>query len=52
VSSIPTPSADGGPDDVLPDVSTDERALGWGDDLPDEDADLQRLIDDVPPHHG
>jgi len=36
-------------DPVLPDVTSDERATGWGDDEPGDDD--QRLLDDRPPHH-
>lgn len=40
------------PDDEVP---SDEREVGWGDDnLLDEDeadADLARLLADLPPHH-
>jgi hypothetical protein len=35
-------------DPVLPDVTSDERATGWGDESADDD---QRLLDDRPPHH-
>ena len=35
--------------DLLPDVTLDESASGWGDD--DSDAD-ERLRREVPPHHG
>jgi len=35
-------------DPVLPDVTSDERATGWGDESGDDD---QRLLDDRPPHH-
>lgn len=35
--------------DLLPDVTLDESASGWGDD--DGDAD-ERLRREVPPHHG
>jgi hypothetical protein len=47
---------DAGPDrkaerlgDLMPDVTLDESASGWGDD--DGDAD-ERLRREVPPHHG
>jgi hypothetical protein len=33
---------------VLPDVTTDERDTGWGDDTDD---DVRRLLDERPPHH-
>lgn len=39
---------DDGP--VLPDVTSDEREVGWGD-LPERDGD-ERLLREVPPHHG
>ena len=39
---------DGGP--VLPDVTSDERDVGWGDARePDDD---ERYLREVPPHHG
>jgi hypothetical protein len=34
---------------LLPDVTSDESASGWGDD-PEPD-DVQRLLDERPPHH-
>ena len=43
------------PDDepVLPDVTSDERDTGWGDDERSGDRadDVQRLLDERPPHH-
>jgi hypothetical protein len=35
---------------VLPDVTDDERDVGWGD-VPEPDSD-ERLLREVPPHHG
>ncbi|HEX5493787.1 MAG TPA: hypothetical protein VFX70_04335 [Mycobacteriales bacterium] len=35
---------------VLPDVSTDETDVGWGD-LPDGSGDDERILREVPPHH-
>jgi hypothetical protein len=35
---------------VLPDVTDDERDVGWGD-VPEPDGD-ERLLREVPPHHG
>jgi hypothetical protein len=35
---------------VLPDVTSDEQDLGWGD-LPESDGD-DHLLREVPPHHG
>ena len=35
---------------VLPDITSDERDVGWGE-LPDRDDD-ERLLREVPPHHG
>jgi hypothetical protein len=35
--------------DLLPDVTLDESAAGWGDDDGDPD---ERLTREVPPHHG
>ena len=33
---------------VLPDVTTDERDIGWGEEASGEDD--QRLMDERPPH--
>ena len=33
---------------VLPDVTTDERDTGWGDEADD---DVRHLLDERPPHH-
>jgi hypothetical protein len=35
---------------VLPDVTSDEQDIGWGD-RPEPDDD-ERLLREVPPHHG
>jgi hypothetical protein len=35
---------------VLPDITTDERDIGWGE-LP-EPGDDDRYLREVPPHHG
>jgi hypothetical protein len=35
---------------ILPDVTDDERDVGWGD-APEPDDD-ERLLREVPPHHG
>jgi hypothetical protein len=35
---------------LLPDVTDDERDVGWGDE-PEPDDD-ERLLREVPPHHG
>ena len=35
---------------VLPDTTRDERDVGWGD-TPEPDDD-ERLLREVPPHHG
>jgi hypothetical protein len=35
---------------VLPDITTDERDIGWGE-LP-ETGDDDRYLREVPPHHG
>ena len=43
---------------VLPDTTSDEHGVGWGDDpsgRTDSDSDpddLERFLRDVPPHHG
>jgi hypothetical protein len=37
-------------DRVLPDITSDERDVGWGE-VPESDDD-ERLLRDVPPHHG
>jgi hypothetical protein len=38
---------------LLPDTTTDEQEIGWGDDLVDDDAAAadERLIEDRPPHY-
>jgi hypothetical protein len=39
---------------VVPDTTSDERAVGWGDDLDDaaeRDSDDERLREDRPPHY-
>jgi hypothetical protein len=46
----------GPPEPVLPDRTTDETDVGWGDAAaadgePFADDDVRRLMDDVPPHH-
>jgi hypothetical protein len=38
------------PDPVLPAVTDDERDVGWGE-MPEPDDD-ERLLREVPPHHG
>jgi hypothetical protein len=38
------------PESVLPDTTRDERDVGWGD-APEPDDD-ERLLREVPPHHG
>jgi hypothetical protein len=38
------------PDRILPDITSDERDVGWGE-VPEPDDD-ERLLRDVPPHHG
>jgi hypothetical protein len=35
----------------LPDRSTDETDVGWGDRSDDDTDDDRRLREDVPPHH-
>jgi hypothetical protein len=35
---------------LLPDVNDDERGVGWGE-TPEPDDD-ERLLREVPPHHG
>jgi hypothetical protein len=36
---------------TLPDTTTDESAVGWGEDDHSPDDGDQRLLDDRPPHH-
>ena len=39
-------------DEPLPEQTTDDTDLGWGEDPSrDDDADVQRLLDERPPHH-
>jgi hypothetical protein len=43
-----------GPDDELPEQTSDDQPLGWGDELP-EDAERDRdawYLAEKPPHHG
>jgi hypothetical protein len=35
---------------LLPDVTADERDIGWGD--PVEQDDDEHYLREVPPHHG
>jgi hypothetical protein len=35
---------------VLPDITRDEQDVGWGE--PPEPDDDERLLREVPPHHG
>jgi hypothetical protein len=45
-----------GPDEpVLPETTSDESDVGWGDEastLDSDPDDLDRFLQDVPPHHG
>lgn len=37
---------------VLPDRTSDETDVGWGEDRePSADDDVRRLTDELPPHH-
>lgn len=54
-TTAPAPADPGGRPEwvdrpVLPDVTSDERDVGWGD-LP-EPSDDDRYLREVPPHHG
>lgn len=50
-ANSPAPAAgSSGDEPVLPDVTSDERDVGWGD--PYEPDDDERFLRDVPPHHG
>jgi hypothetical protein len=49
-SRAPSPKPPAADPSVLPDVTTDERDLGWGE-LP-EPSDDDRYLREVPPHHG
>jgi len=43
-----------GPDDEVPEQTSDDQPLGWGDELP-EDAERDRdawFLAEKPPHHG
>ena len=35
---------------LLPDVTSDEGATGWGEE-PSDDDDVRRLLEERPPHH-
>ncbi|HVT22384.1 MAG TPA: hypothetical protein VHE57_13465 [Mycobacteriales bacterium] len=37
-------------DELLPEITSDEREIGWGDELDDDDRDEQ-LRADRPPHY-
>ena len=37
---------------VLPDVSADERSVGWGDDLEEKERDGDWYRRERPPHHA
>jgi hypothetical protein len=41
-----------GPDDLLPDRAGDDRDAGWGDEARGPADDDERLLREVPPHHG
>lgn len=45
----PRPADDERP--VLPDRTSDETEVGWGDAEPFADDDVRRLTDELPPHH-
>lgn len=36
---------------LLPDTTSDEREIGWGDDLTDDDERDEQIIEDRPPHY-
>ena len=38
------------PEDLLSDRTSDESDIGWGDE--DPPTDDERLLREVPPHHG
>ncbi|MCL9761064.1 hypothetical protein [Frankia sp. AiPa1] len=40
-------------DDWFDDERGDDREIGWGDESlsEGEDSDIDRLLDDLPPHH-
>lgn len=38
------------PDEALPEQTSDDTDVGWGD-LPDDDDDDLRFLDERPPHH-
>jgi hypothetical protein len=39
-----------GPQDPLPDQTSDESDVGWGEPAEDDD-DVRRLLSERPPHH-
>ena len=41
-----------GPEDLLPQVSSDEDEVGWGDRPGEAEDDDERLRREGPPHHG
>ena len=36
---------------LLPDTTSDEREIGWGDDVEDDDERQEQLVEDRPPHY-
>jgi hypothetical protein len=36
---------------VLPDRSKDDQDVAWGERNPTDDEEMQRLLDERPPHH-
>ena len=47
----PTGPAPGSPEPLLPALTADESGIGWGDWREERDDD-ERLLREVPPHHG
>ena len=39
------------PERPLPDQTSDDTDIGWGDDPREAEDDVQRLRDERPPHH-
>jgi hypothetical protein len=42
---------DATPEPTLPEQTSDDTDVGWGDERPSDDDDVRRLLDERPPHH-
>lgn len=46
-----TRSDDHGSEPLLPDTTSDEREIGWGDDRADDEDRDRQILEDRPPHY-